>query len=411
MGCHHFFFQGHIFMNTEHLKPEATMAFSRRVAQISISATKEMPVLASRIGNCVSLGQGVPSFATPAHIIDSVCTVLRENPAAGKYSLQTGMVALRSRISEYLLQEKKIQADPDTEVLVTVGAMEGLMAAVLAVVDRDDEVILPSPTYASHIEQVLLAEGIPVFVPLREADWGLDVDKIRQAVTPKTRAIILCNPSNPTGAVFDDADVRALCELALTHGVVIISDETYDFMTYGTPAPLSPASLPGLGELVVSIFSFSKKYALTGWRVGWITACDRLMTQIMKVHDASAICAPTPSQYAALAALSGPQTCVEDMCRALAARKNLCCRRLDEMAGMFDYVEPRGAFYVMARYLFTDRPSRDVAIQMLHEARVITVPGGSFGPHGEGHLRISFGGQEDELNEAFDRIADWLKTI
>jgi aminotransferase len=135
------------------------------------------------------------------------------------------------------------------------------------------------------------------------------------------------------------------------------------------------------------------------------------MSQIMKAHDASAICAPTPSQFAALAALSGPQTCVDDMCRALTARKELCCHRLNRMAGMFDYVEPRGAFYVMARYLFTDRSSRDVAIQILNEAKVITIPGGSFGPQGEGHLRISFGGKEDELNEAFDRMADWLKTI
>lgn len=398
-------------MKTDQINSEATEKFSQRVEQISISATKEMPILASRIGNCISLGQGVPSFATPGHIIEAVCGVLRENPAAGKYSLQTGMVELRNRLSAYLLKEKKIQADPDTEVLVTVGAMEALMAAVMTVVDRGDEVILPSPTYASHIEQVLLAEGTPVFVPLRDRDWGLDVDKIRQAVRSKTRAIILCNPSNPTGAVFDDADVRALCELALARNIIIISDETYDFMTYGRRAPLSPASLPELGEHVISVFSFSKKYALTGWRVGWMTACERLMSQIMKVHDASAICAPTPSQYAALAALSGPQDCVEEMCRALSERKDLCCSRLDRLAGKFDYVAPRGAFYVMARYLFTNRSSKDVAVQMLNQARVITVPGGSFGPHGEGHLRISFGGQEDELNEAFDRIENWLENV
>ncbi len=398
-------------MAQTHLTSNRSSAFSQRVAQISMSATKEMPVLASRIGNCVSLGQGVPSFAAPAHIIDAVCTALHENPAASKYSLQAGMSELRKSISDTLLQEKKIQVDPDHEVLVTVGAMEGLMAAILTVVDRGDEVILPSPTYASHIEQVLLAEGTPIFVPLRSTDWGLDVDQIRRAITEKTRAIILCNPSNPTGAVFDDADVRALCELAVARGIIIISDETYDFMTYGTPMPFSPASLPEFREQVISVFSFSKKYALTGWRVGYLTACDELMSQIMKAHDASAICAPTPSQFAALAALSGPQTCVDDMCRALTARKELCCHRLNQMAGMFDYVEPRGAFYVMARYLFTDRPSRDVAIQMLNEAKVITIPGGSFGPQGEGHLRISFGGEEDELNEAFDRIADWLKTI
>ncbi|RUA03072.1 MAG: aminotransferase [Deltaproteobacteria bacterium] len=393
------------------LAPDSALTFSKRVTQIHVSATKEMPVLASRVGNCVSLGQGVPSFSAPVHIIDSVCRMLRENPSASKYSLQAGMTELRHHISETLLREKKIQVDPDKEVLVTVGAMEGLMAAILTVVDRGDEVILPSPTYASHIEQVLLAEGTPVFVPLRATDWGLEVDQIRNAVTEKTRAIILCNPGNPTGAVFDDADVFALCELAVEEGIIIISDETYDFMTYGIPMPVSPASLPRFRKQVISVFSFSKKYALTGWRVGYITACEQLMAQIMKAHDASAICAPTPSQYAALAALSGPQTCVKEMCRALTARKELCCRRLDQMAGIFDYVEPRGAFYVMARYLFTDRPSRDVAIQILNEAGVITIPGGSFGPQGEGHLRISFGGEEEELNEAFDRMEKWAGSI
>ena len=384
---------------------------SRRVARIEISATKEMPVLASRIGGCVSLGQGVPSFAAPAHIIDAVCDTLRQTPAASKYSLQAGMPALRERIAATLWEEKDIRVDPDGEILVTVGAMEGLMAAILTVVDRGDEVILPSPTYASHIEQVILAEGTPVFVPLRTADWGLDIDRIAEAVTDRTRAIILCNPGNPTGTVFDDADSRALCELAVSRDILIISDETYDYITYDTPMPRSPAAIPEFRNHVVSVFSFSKKYALTGWRVGYLTAGTALMTEIMKAHDASAICAPTPAQYAALAALTGPQDCVDQMTAALTARKNLCCQRLDEMADTFAYVAPRGAFYVMARYLFTNRPSRDVAIQILNEARVITIPGGSFGPQGEGHLRISFGAEEKELTEAFDRMARWTKTI
>ena len=382
---------------------------SRRVGQIKVSATKEMPMLASRVGGCVSLGQGVPSFPTPPHIVEAVCRALRTNPASGKYSLQPGIPELRQAIAGFLEAEKSIQADPETGILVTVGAMEGLLAAILTVVDRGDEVVLPSPAYASHIEQVLLAEGVPVFVPLSRKDWGLDIAAIRQAITPRTRAIILCNPSNPTGAVFSEEQVRALCHLALAQGLIIISDETYDVLVYDGKPPLSPASLPGMGDRVISVFSLSKKYALTGWRVGWVTACRELMSQIVKVHDCAAICAPTPAQYAALAALTGPQDCVTEMQRALTNRRSLCCERLDALSGDFDYVKPGGAFYVMARYRFTDAPSKEVAVRILNEARVITVPGGSFGPGGEGHLRLSFGGDETELTEAFDRIERWLR--
>ncbi|MFC1859399.1 pyridoxal phosphate-dependent aminotransferase [Thermodesulfobacteriota bacterium] len=217
-----------------------------------------MPILAARVGQCVSLGQGVPSFPTPPHIVEAVYKALKDDPASGKYSLQTGLPELRWKIAETLHAEKGIDAEPESEILVTVGAMEGLMATILTLVDRGDEVILPSPTYASFIEQVHLAEGVPVFVPLKSENWGLDMEKLRQAVTSKTRVVVLCNPGNPTGAVFADDSVRALCELALGNQFVIISDETYDYMTYDVPTPLSPASLPEFKENVVSVFLFRK---------------------------------------------------------------------------------------------------------------------------------------------------------
>ncbi|MDD2390233.1 MAG: pyridoxal phosphate-dependent aminotransferase [Desulfobacterales bacterium] len=397
-------------MNTTNDTPAVTSpVISRRVSQISMSATKEMPILAARVGGCVSLGQGIPSFSTPAYILEAVCRALKENPDIGKYTLQTGLPELRRAVSDHLKIEKHIDTDPEHEVLITVGAMEALLAAILTVVDRGDEVILPSPAYASHIEQVLLAEGKPVFAPLRKENWGLDIDVIKRAVTPRTRALILCNPGNPTGAVFSDEDVVALCRLAAEKNFVIISDETYDYLTYDGNIPLSPASLAEYKDRIITISSFSKKYALTGWRIGWVTASRPLMSQIMKVHDCTAICAPTPSQYAALAALCGPQDYVEYMQNVLKGRRDLCCSRIDALNGAFDYVRPGGAFYIMARYCFTDESSRDVAIRLVNEARVITVPGASFGPGGDGHLRLSFGSSEDVINESFDRIAIWLK--
>jgi len=383
------------------------LPISRRVGSISTSATKEMAILAAKIGGCVSLGQGVPSFATPPHIIDAVTTVLQNDPNSGKYSLQTGMLSLRERIAYYLLSEKNITVDPENEICVTVGGMEALLATVMTVVDEGDEVILPTPTYASYIEQVLLAGGTPVQVPLKK-DWDLDLGAIQQAIGPKTRAIMLCNPGNPTGTVFSDTDTASLCRLAVEHNFVVITDEAYDYMVYDGEMPFSPLSMPEFRNNVISVYSLSKKYALTGWRIGWVAAAKRWMEQIMKVHDATAICSPTPSQFAALAALEGDQQCVTAMREKLVERKKRCFERLDRLHKYFSYVEPKGAFYVMAKYLFSDENSQLVAIRLLEEAKVITIPGGSFGRGGEGHLRISFGGELETIDEAFDRIETWL---
>lgn len=389
-----------------------TPPISSRVRSISPSATKEMPVIAAGVGNCLSLGQGVPAFSTPDHILDAVRESLAR-PETGVYSLQPGMPALRQAVAEDFQRRRGVSFDPDTEVAITVGAMEALNITLLTLVDRGDEVILPSPAYASFTEQVLLAQGVPVHVSLDEK-WQLDPDAVREAVTPKTRAIILCSPSNPTGAVFSDEAVRGVCELARERNVMVIADMTYSSLVYDglrEPDMLQPMDLDWLRNHLVTIFSFSKKYALTGWRVGGLVASAPLMHEIMKVHDATTVCAPTVSQVAALAALSGPDGPAETMRAELERRRDLCCARLDELGEYFDYVRPRGAFYVMAGYRFSDRPSREVAEEMIRQARVITIPGGSYGPDGEGHLRISFGTDRPGIDAAFDRIGEWVRSL
>lgn len=386
-----------------------TEGISRRVSQICISAIKEMPLLASRIGGCVSLGQGIPSFPTPDHILDAVCRAMRDDPRCGQYTLGPGLPELRVAAAEHLERSRSVPVDPFREICITVGAMEGLAATVLTVVDRGDEVILPSPNYASHIEQVLLAEGVPVFVSLLESDWRLDVEAIRRAISPRTRALILCSPHNPTGALFPEEDLRAVAALACEHNFFIIADETYDFLVYDGLSHFSLASLPELKDRLVATFSFSKKYAMTGWRVGYVYASEELLDHIMKVHDAVAICAPTLSQHAALAALRGPQDCVDAIRGTLARRRDLICSRLDRLAQHFSYIMPRGAYYLMARCLPPSVDSMTCALRLLNEARVITIPGSAFGPTGEGHIRLSFGGAEQDIHEAFDRIETWLE--
>lgn len=387
-----------------------TEGISRRVRQINISAIKEMPLIASKVPGCVSLGQGIPSFATPPHIVEAVCRAVKDLPESGKYTLGPGMPELREAIARSLAAGGGVAVDPDREICITVGAMEALSAAILTVVDRGDEVILPSPNYASHIEQVLLAEGIPVFAPLTDSGWQLDPEAVRRAVTPRTKAIVLCNPHNPTGANFSEEALRSIAEMAVRHDFFVICDDTYDFLVYDGQAHFSLTRIPELRDRIIAAFSFSKKYAMTGWRVGYVWASEGLLDQIMKVHDAVAICAPTLSQYAALAAIDGPQDCVGEMRATLQKRRDLVCNRLEKMGEYFDCIKPRGAYYLMARYAETGVDSMTFALRLLHEAHVITIPGAAFGPAGEHHIRISFGGTEAELQEAFDRIERWIES-
>lgn len=391
-------------------KTYQTHGISQRVKQISISAIKEMPLLANRIGGCVSLGQGIPSFPTPSHIVDAVCAVMREDLQSGKYTLGPGLPLLRQMVAENLSGRIGRAVDPESEICITVGAMEALLASILTVVERGEEVILPSPNYASHIEQVLLAEGVPVFVPLLTNDWQLDVKAIRTAITSKTKAVVLCNPHNPTGANFAEPALRELGRLALEHDLFIISDETYDFLVYDDKPHFSLTTVPKLKDRMIATFSFSKKYAMTGWRVGYVYAPEALLDHIMKIHDAAAICAPTLSQHAALAALQGPQDCVDEIRAALGRRRDLTCERLDRLSEFFDYVKPQGAYYLMARYRVPNVDSMNFALRLLREARVISIPGAAFGPAGENHIRLSFGGAESEIDEAFDRVERWLSS-
>ena len=396
-------------------REEETRRIAKRVARITVSAIKQMPVLASKVDGAVSLGQGIPSFGTPSFVTEAVIRALREDDRIGKYSLQPGLPELKKEIACHLTRTKSTAVDPETEVFVSCGAMEALAAAIATVVDRGDEVLIPSPNYASHIEQILFAEGVPVFVPLIEENgWRLDIDAFKRAVTPRTKAILICNPMNPTGTVFSGDDIRAIAGLAVDRNLFVIADEAYDFLVYDQLPHSSFVSIPELKQRLVAAFSFSKMYCMTGWRVGYLYGPSYLIDQVLKVHDAFAICAPTISQYAALAALRATNGTdgegdrfKRDLVAALDARRRLACARLDRVPGLFSYQRPQGAYYVFPRIVPHSVTSMDLALRLLYEAKVISVPGAAFGPTGEGHVRLSFGGTEEEINEAFDRIEEW----
>ncbi len=400
-------------------KNEDTRGISRRVAQISVSAIKQMPVLASKVAGCISLGQGVPSFGTPSFILERVIEALRSDETIGKYSLQPGLPELKAEIAGHLGRTKGVRVDPETELFVSCGAMEALAGAIATVIERGDEVLIPSPNYASHIEQILFAEGTPVFVPLIEEEgWRLDIERFRNAITSKTKAILVTSPMNPTGAVFSEDELRALAQMATEQNLFVIADEAYDFLLYDDHPHFSLASIPELKDNLIACYSFSKMYCMTGWRVGYMYASARIIDQVLKVHDAFAICAPTISQHAALAGLRATNGMdgegdrfIRHLVVSLQSRRNVTCNRLERLSHLFSYQRPKGAYYVFPRIVAEGLSDMELALRLLYEAKVITIPGSGFGPTGRDHLRLSFGASETEINEAFDRIETWASQF
>ncbi len=395
-----------------------TIGISKRVANISISAIKKMPILAEKISGCVSLGQGIPSFPTPRFIRNGVIKALQKEDFIGKYSLQPGIPQLKKEIAKLLIREKNIPAiDPEKEIFVSCGAMEALACAISCLIEKGDEAILFSPTYTSYIEQVIFCEGKPVFVPFLETkEWKLDINSLKKAITKKTKVIIFSNPVNPTGYVFPEEELREIAKIAKENNLYIVADETYDFLTYDSNPIFSLLSIPDMRDKVIGVFSFSKMFCMTGWRVGYMIASPKIISQVLKVHDAFTICAPTISQYAALVGLlqtngktGKGDKCIQKLKLALLKRRDLMCKRLDSLSDFFEYIKPAGAYYIFPKMKNSKMDSKTLALELLEKAKVITIPGVAFGPQGEGHLRMSFGGSEEIINEAFDRIGRYYE--
>jgi len=378
---------------------------AKRVSQFGKSAIHEMTRLSKEIDDVAFLSWAKPTSDTPEHVKEGAIRAIEGGLTAG-YSETLGLPALREAIVAKLARDNGVQASPG-EIVVTVGAIEGLSAAVMAVVDPGDEVILPTPTYSTHIRQVELAGGKPVLVPLIESDgFRWDIEATRAAITPRTRAILYATPSNPTGTVFDEATQMALGALARQHGLMIITDEAYEYFVYDDHRHFSLASVPELRENVVGCYTFTKTYAMTGYRVGYAHAAPDVLAQIAKVHIPFAICAPVVSQYAALAALEGDQACVAEFRDHYLAMRNLMCERLDRLGHVFEYVKPGGSYLMFPKIVLDGGgvDSKTFCLDLLREARVSATPGVAFGPTGESHLRLSFCVPESEIHKAFDRM-------
>ncbi|PIR12863.1 aminotransferase [Candidatus Falkowbacteria bacterium CG11_big_fil_rev_8_21_14_0_20_39_10] len=381
-----------------------------RTKNLKLSTIKQIEIRASEYPDVVSLAQGIPSFDTPPCIKRRVERALDRGVVA-KYSLSPGLPELRELI-EIMLAKDNIYYDWEKEIIVTVGSIEGITASILAITKPGDEIIIPEPTYTSYREVINLAGCRPVYVALDETkDWAFDLSRFGKAITKKTRAILYCNPNNPTGTIYTKEQLLGLAQLAKKHDLFLISDEVYKDFVFNNEKIFSLAEVPELRKKIIRIFSFSKVYAMTGWRLGYLHSDESVTKEILKVHDSLVTCAPVISQYAGLGAMEMAEKDVIKFNQEYKIRRNLICERLDKLNHVFSYVKPESAYYVFPKILTKEKDSWKFTLDLLDKTQVALVPGVAFGPSGEGHVRMSFGRSQKDINRAFDRLDEYFKNF
>jgi aminotransferase len=350
----------------------------------------------------ISLTIGEPDFTTPEPISRAAIESL--NAGETHYTANAGILELRQMIAADLAQRHRVSYDPGTELLVTVGASEALDASLRAVCDPGDEVIYHEPCFVAYGPCIAMAGGVPVAIPTTDAtDFRVTAEMIESAVTPRTKAIFLGYPNNPTGAVLDRDELERIAAVAERHDLLVISDEIYERLVYGGHEHVAFSALPMMRDRTILIGGFSKSYAMTGWRIGYVAAPAELMAGIAKVHQYGIMCAPTPAQHAAMEALRSGEPFVRAMLEEYDRRRQLMTRRFREI-GLLCF-EPRGAFYCFPRVSdATGMDDEDFARQLLQEEHVAVVPGSAFGPPGAGHVRACYATAYEEIVEAMDRI-------
>ena len=377
-----------------------------RAHDLALSAIKEMSIRSAKVPGAASLAWGLPSFRTPGHIREAVAKALDVDPALGMYALPAGLPDLRQAAARHHERRTGRRVNPEENVLVTAGNMEGLNTLFAAIINPGDEVIVTDPGFVSHISQIRFCGGVPVYWKMNEANgWDLDAEALPALIGPRTKAIVLVNPSNPTGAILSEQAMCAAAEIAKEHGLLIILDDPYSLFIYeNADRFFNLAAAPEYADNLVYLFTFSKSYAMSGWRVGYMVLPEGLQAQAVKIHDLTMICTPRISQIAALAALQQTPFHLGEFQQALAKRRALITARLDRLAHVFDYVPPEGAYYVFPRLLDSDLDSVAFAHDLLENAHVTVTPGSAFGPSGENHVRMAYCVAEDTINRAFDRM-------
>lgn len=380
---------------------------SERIVTIEPSGIRKFFDIVSEMKDAISLGVGEPDFDTPWHIRDEGIYSLEKGRTF--YTSNAGLKELKVEIANYLKRKVQVEYDPQHEIMVTVGGSEAIDIAMRAMLDPGDEVLIPQPSYVSYVPCAILANGVPVPIELKvENEFRLTAEQLEEAITPKTKLLVLPFPNNPTGAIMEKKDLEAIAEVIKKHDIFVLSDEIYSELTYGSEH-VSIASLPGMRERTVLINGFSKAYAMTGWRLGYACAPRVILDQMLKIHQFAIMCAPTTSQYAAVEALRNGDEDVKTMRAEYDARRRYLLNRFQEMG--LDCFEPYGAFYMFPSIQKFGMTSDEFATRLLKEEKVAVVPGTAFGNSGEGFLRVSYAYSIKDLKVALGRIEDFITRL
>ena len=368
--------------------------------------------VAATMPGAISLGVGEPDFVTPYHIRNAAINSLLDGET--QYTSNWGLLSLREEIAYYMANRYQLHYDPKKEILVTVGASEGIDLSLRVVICPGDEVLIPEPSYVSYAPGVVFAGGRPVPMPTHESDaFALQPEAIEAAVTPRTKAIILPYPNNPTGAVLRPDQLAAIAETCIKHDLIVISDEIYSELCYTEEGHTSIATLPGMKERTFVLNGFSKAFAMTGWRMGYICAPAAFCDVMCKIHQYTILCAPRQGQVAAEEALRrGREDGYQDVLRMRESydqRRRLMVQGFREMG--LSCFEPLGAFYVFPGIQKTGLTSETFCERLLREHKVVSVPGTAFGASGEGYIRCSYATGIAQLTEALERMARFVKSL
>ena len=378
-----------------------------KIVDIKPSGIRKFFDIVSEMKDAISLGVGEPDFDTPWRIRDEGIYSLERGKTF--YTSNSGLKELRTEITRYIKRTQGVDYDPVREVLVTVGGSEAIDLALRAMVNPEDEVLIPQPSYVSYEPCAILADAKPVIIELKEEnEFRLTAQELREAITDKTKILILPFPNNPTGAIMEKSDLEAIAEVILEHDIFVITDEIYAELTY-KGKHVSIVSLPGMRERTVLINGFSKAYAMTGWRLGYACAPALIMEQMTKIHQFAIMCAPTTSQYAAVEALRNGDDDVAAMRESYNQRRRFLMYSFKQMG--LKCFEPYGAFYVFPCIKEFGMTSDEFAERLLKEEKVAVVPGTAFGDCGEGFLRISYAYSLENLKVAMEKIGAFVARL
>jgi aminotransferase len=381
---------------------------SRRVQTVPASAIRRFFDIAATMEDVISLGIGEPDFVTPEPMLRAGLESIRQGNTA--YTSNAGMFELREAVAGMLSRRYDgPDYDPEKEVLITVGVSEAMYLAMQAILDPGDEVIVPQPCFVSYTADVILAGGHVVDVPTyAHNNFVLTPEQIEAAITPRTKALLIGYPCNPTGAVMTREELNAIAEVAIRHDLIVISDEIYDRLVYGDHEHVMVASLPGMAERTIHLGGMSKDYAMTGWRIGYAAGPADLLGAMRKIHQYLIMSAPTAGQAAALAALTDPtaEEAVSMMVGAYDERRRLIVAGLNSIG--LDCFEPKGAFYAFPSVARTGMDEHEFAERLLTEERVAVIPGSAFGRGGEGHVRLAYAASQEKIEIALERMGRFM---